>query len=568
MRVSLVWGSQVLQKIAQQVRIAENKIVMAEKIAALKNVYNNVPWPQAAIDEAWRTLMLSQHHDCWIVPYNGKPGDTWADKVNTWTATTNRIADSIIFNSYDTSNASNNNSNKTINVYNTTGSKRNEWVRIALPPQNVKDMAIMDGSNKEVPSQVATSGGEIYFKATVPGMGYNRYTLVGKKQRTPVKGATTAILANGDVTIETDVYHIVIDKLKGGTIKSLVVKTMNKKEFVDANNDRRFNELSGFFYNDGGFHSTIENPVSINIMEKGPAIVKVEIKGMLRSNPFTQILTLKQGEKRIECRLKIDWKNNIGIGDDYKQHGGLDAKDYKKPFYNDSMKLLALFPVALPAQKIFKDAPFDVAESKLDNTFFSTWDSIKNNIMVSWVDVYDPAGNCGLALFTDHTTTYTHGENFPLGLNIQYSGAGLWGRNHTITGPTEIDYAFVPHAGKWDKAHIPDEIVNWNEPLVPSFTPAKQVGKSLIDVTGTGLQVTTLLMDGKDLLVRLFNAEGNGISKKITVGGKADTAELIELNGAFKEKLKLEMKSAGSEISVALPRFGLRTLRLKNFTAY
>ena len=68
MLVSLVWGSQVMQKIAQQVRISENKIVMAEKIAALGKVYGNAPWPQQAIDEAWRTLMLSQHHDCWIVP--------------------------------------------------------------------------------------------------------------------------------------------------------------------------------------------------------------------------------------------------------------------------------------------------------------------------------------------------------------------------------------------------------------------------------------------------------------------------------------------------------------------
>jgi hypothetical protein len=41
-------------------------------------------------------LLLSQHHDCWIVPYNGKPGNTWADKVVKWTGATNRIADSVV----------------------------------------------------------------------------------------------------------------------------------------------------------------------------------------------------------------------------------------------------------------------------------------------------------------------------------------------------------------------------------------------------------------------------------------------------------------------------------------
>lgn len=45
------------------------------------------------MNEAWRTLLLSEHHDCWIVPYNNlnKYG-TWADNVNLWTASSIRIA--------------------------------------------------------------------------------------------------------------------------------------------------------------------------------------------------------------------------------------------------------------------------------------------------------------------------------------------------------------------------------------------------------------------------------------------------------------------------------------------
>ncbi len=57
-------------------------------------------------------------------------------------------------------------------------------------------------------------------------------------------------------------------------------------------------------------------------------------------------------------------------------------------------------------------------------------------------------GEYGLALFSDHTTSYTHGENFPLGLTIQYSGNGIFYRNYTIDGPTEINYALLPHKGK------------------------------------------------------------------------------------------------------------------------
>ena len=73
----LVWGAQVLQNIAREVRQSENLIVMAEKMAALDYLYNKGTWPCEDFAEAWRTLMLAQHHDCWIVPYNGKPGDTF-----------------------------------------------------------------------------------------------------------------------------------------------------------------------------------------------------------------------------------------------------------------------------------------------------------------------------------------------------------------------------------------------------------------------------------------------------------------------------------------------------------
>ena len=92
----LMWGSQVLQRIAQQVRTAENNLVMAEKLSVMARVENDYRYREADMDEAWRTLMLAQHHDSWIVPYNGlhKQG-TWADAIRRWTGSTNTITDKI-----------------------------------------------------------------------------------------------------------------------------------------------------------------------------------------------------------------------------------------------------------------------------------------------------------------------------------------------------------------------------------------------------------------------------------------------------------------------------------------
>lgn len=568
MQVSLVWGSQILQKIAQQVRVSENKIVMAEKMAALNKIYNNVPWPQAAIDEAWRGLMLAQHHDCWIVPYNGKPGHTWADKVVAWTDTTNRISDRIVT-AVGSDVNSNKNEDQYIRVYNTTGNVKKELVTLLLPGKtDPQTISIVDAKNREVPVQLsATDPNVVYFKSDVPAMGFTQYKLI-KKKYSQTQGAKAIVAPSGDVVLETDQYKLVLNKAKGGSIKSLIVKTLGNKEFVDAGSERSFNELRGNFFDNGGFHSTAENPVTISIIENGPLVITAQIKGELLSNPFTQTITLKQGDRKIECALKIGWKTNIGIGSDYKQHEKIDPKDYQKPFYDDSQKLLALFPVQFQSEKIYKDAPFDVTESKLENTFFSRWDSIKHNLMVSWVDLYDTKNNVGLALLSDQTTTYAHGEDFPLGLNIQYSGAGLWGRNHTITGPTKMRYALVPHAGKWDETGISGEALNWNEPAIPILTgAAKDSQKSLIESSTTAYQYPSTSLEGKDLLIRIFNAEGDAQPQTIALNGKASSAALVELNGTIKEKLSVRDHSGKTVLTVSMPRFGIRTIRVKDFIA-
>ena len=563
-QVSLVWGSQVLQKIAQQVRVSENNIVMAEKIAALNKVYRDIPWPQKSFDEAWRTLMLAQHHDCWIVPYNGKPSHTWADRVVDWTATTNHVSEMIITDAFGGDKAAAN--NRTVKIYNTTGSPRTETVALPLPASRMaKPLSVVDEKGQEVPTQIV--GSTLYIKATVPALSFSRYTLA-EKTSSPEKGALATVAPAGDVVLESDLYKVVIDKANGGTIKSLIAKSLGNKEMVDTKNERHFNELRGNFYDDGGFHSTTDQPVTVTVVEKGPLVVGVEIRGKLLENPYVQTITLKQGDAKIDFSLHVDWQKNIGIGNNYKQKGGLEAKDYTKPFYDDSQKLLAMFPLNFSRQQVYKDAPFDVTESKLDDTFFSRWDSIKNSLMIHWVDVYDADAKLGLALLTDQTTTYVHGKDFPLALNVQYSGAGLWGRNHTITGPTTLRYALLPHEGRWDAGHVSGEAQHWNEPLLAALTTAESTPKkSLVDASGTGFQVTTMLVDGDDLLVRLFNADGNGKTQKLTLGGRVDAASLVELNGEVKDSLTMQQDKGSTEINIAMPRFGIRTVRLKNFRA-
>ncbi|WPU96383.1 glycoside hydrolase family 38 C-terminal domain-containing protein [Mucilaginibacter sabulilitoris] len=564
MLVNLVWGSQVTQRIAQRVRATENKIIQSEKLASMAKVYAGSTYPQADFDAAWRTLLLSQHHDCWIVPYNGKPGNTWADKVNNWTTFTDNKSDSII---RAAGTLLSKNDEDYITVYNTTGINRTEVVYTNLPSKfSTKNIGVFDSDGRPVASQLTaahdSTPAKIAFKAVAPSMGYAFYQL--KEANKPgISGAHVKLLANGNYQLDTDLYSIIIDPAHGGIIKSIIARKLGDKEFVDKNNARSFNELRGNFYNDGGFKSTKDNSAKVDIVENGPISVKVAIRGTINGTNCTQFITLSQGEPRIDIHLNINWKENVGIGE------GTKPDTYKwelpaKPFYDDRNKLLTMFPLNLKHQKVYKNAPFDVTESKLDNTFYTRWDSIKNNVIHTWVDVTGDNEKYGMALLTDHTTSYAHGKDFPLALNIQYSGMGLWGKNYTIQGPTEIHYALIPHSGKWDKAGIWADATKWNEPLIVSQGHPSVKSNSLISINDPDIEVTSVQFDQNDMLIRLFNA---GVTREITtvLNFNADTAELVELEGRVKQVLQIDKQNNGmNALKFSIPRFGIRTIRLIN----
>jgi alpha-mannosidase len=261
--------------------------------------------------------------------------------------------------------------------------------------------------------------------------------------------------------------------------------------------------------------------------------------------------------------LRIDWSGNPGIGQ-YDQSKNFKAENPKKAFYNDAYKLLTLFPVNLASPKIVKDAPFDVTESKLDNTFFNRWDSIKNNVILHWVDLEDKNGDYGMALLTDHTTSYAFGNDHPLGLTIQYSGKGLWGRDYKITGPTTLRYALIPHAGKWDKAGISNLSNQWNEPLtaVVSSENAGQRSRSWLTMP-EGWELSTLQKDGEDILLRILNGAGTEGKAQIMIDGTIKQATLVELNGEVIRNAPVTQRDGKTLIELSLPRFGIRTLRMK-----
>lgn len=564
LHVNLMWGSQVLQRIAQEVRTSENKIIMAEKIAAMASIDNKYLPAQEKTDDAWRTLMLAQHHDSWIVPYNrlNKEG-TWADQITRWTNNTNEIAGHIIkeaVRTYSSGIASNTDDKGYIRVYNTLGVKRTEVVKLGLPvSQTGCEISVRNSKKAPIPFCSEQIGDSVFlsFQAEVPPFGYATFSLSEEKQLEG-KYIPVSFNDNGECTIENENYKIILDPSKGGIIKSLIAKRQGNKEYVDKASQFCLGELRGYFYEEEKFHSTVDSPAKITVVENNHLVTKVKVEGEIASHPFTQIITLTTGQRPINFDLTVDWKENVGIGE-YRQ--GKNWRDNRRAYTNDRFKLNVMFPVDLSAAGIYKNAPFDVCESKLANTFFGTWDSIKHNVILHWVDLVQKDGKSGFALLADHTTSYAYGEDLPLSLTAQYSGIGLWGPDYKITRPLKMKYAVVPHIGKWDQAALSTESSKWNEPLLTSFhREISWVDKSFLDIDQSGYEVTAFKAEDKEhVLVRFFNAEGDESVRSISFGFPVTSVEEVDLNG---NTIKEMLVDKGC-ISLTMPRFGIKTLLLQ-----
>lgn len=606
-RVVLAWGEKDLHRLSREVRSAENKLLVAEKIATLSNVFHGMQFPAELLQKAWDNMLMSQHHDSWLV-VRGRGRRNWAWRVGSWTWETENICDNIIMDYSEpfTVGASDSKDRplgaQWARVFNTMGTSRFDIVELPVSTDpDTQSVRVIDGQEKEVLSQIvplrsyqadkSLNAATILFQAQTPAMGYSTYRLepvyksrsavqADPKQLRPESGMFGAVYKlaspfrddgahattepNGLIAIETDLYRIKLDPARGGAMTSLFSKEMNK-EFCDPASERLFNEYRGYFIMEEQWVSSTEKSAQVEIIENGPIRVRVAISGELLGRPFSTTMTVVQGQRRIDFLVSFDFGKETWIGDPFRSPGGHEGTQ-RRSHHNDAYKLQAVFPVSLRNQILFKNSAYDVCRSENEDTFYTRWDSIKHNIIVNWVDVTDDCEQQGLALLSDHTGSYTHGKDFPLSLVLAWGWVGAYYGDCPLSGKHEAAYAVIPHGGNWEQAKLSQETGHWNEPLLAQIMKGKPKAgnetQSLITVSGDGIETPTMMVKGKDLLIRFFNSSDSESSPTVSLVIKPVRVELVELDGRTIRKLPIKRTAEGRyAVQLTMPRFGIRTLR-------
>ncbi|GMK45390.1 alpha-mannosidase [Paenibacillus glycanilyticus] len=587
-RCTLPWGEGTLQRMSREVRAAEQAVVSAEKLASLSSVTGNFAYPKEKLREAWDQLLLSQHHDAWICATTRTGREKWAWQAGTQSWLAEEIAGDIRFRAMSgmVQEPQDEIEPQTygVRVFNTSGIARKELTEIEVPGAGgTAWIRVLDVGGRVVPSQLVPTrvsqedgsvfAGKLLFEAETPAMGYRDYRLEYVKRedaeaagKQPEDNAASVQIHGDYAILTTDLYRIGIDAKRGGVITELY-DLMNNRPLIAPGNP--FNELTGYLMEEARWASSMESPVALKVVENGPLRVTVEMNGQFADTGFVMTLSAAKGWRRIDFHARFLYERDTWIGDPWEMAPENRSTERRKSHHNTRYKLQARFPAAFGEGKLYKNSAFDVTESRHSDTRYERWDEIKHNIILNWVDIYDEQSNRGLAIFSDHTTDYSHGGHDPLALTLGWGAeGGFWWGKRPLRDAQEMRYAILPHEDRWDRAGIAQESERWTQPLQPMlirWSNRTPKSLSLLQVSVPSIEIISFQRDGEDLLVRLYNSGTEDSAFSFVVKAESSGISAVELDGKHKERLQhSRLPNGGSEVGMTLPRHGLATLRISD----
>ncbi|MGI8913782.1 MAG: hypothetical protein ACR2JY_08360 [Chloroflexota bacterium] len=591
-RCTLPWGERTLQRLARQVRAAESRVLVAEKMATLSSVWLRLPVPHDELQGAWDQLLMAQHHDAWICATQRRDRENWAWQVSAETWGVEETCREIIAEACEALATPPASVEKpatafqNVCVFNTLAAAREDLAAIDLATeQGTGGILVRTAAGESVVAQVVAgrryaqdqslNGATVLFRAATPALGFTVYEVAAVPEA-PSSTAGWSVTAehqdDGTVVLASDLYRLVLDPARGGVVTSLLVRAL-ERDFCAGSGKYLFNEFTGYFITEGAWHSSTQAAAQITILEPGPVRAAVAVDGTVGPVPFHAVLCLVQGQARIDCTVRFTFSDETWIGDPWDIAPQDRRRSSRRSHHDDRWKLHVVFPTSLRQQVLDKGAAYDVCRSKQQDTFFQRWDEIKHNIILNWVDVLDEEAGCGLALLSDHTTSYLHGANYPLGLVLGWGWeGGFWWGKCPLQGTQQVNYALVPHAGTWEAAGIPAEYARWSEPLLTQLgmgNAAGEIGgRSFLQLDQDSVEVPALYVQGEDVFLRLHNAATADTACTVTLRLAPAHVDLVTLDGRLIGPFDITRLGDGCcTVDVSLPRFGLLTLRLRGLPA-
>jgi alpha-mannosidase len=494
----------------------ENEILAddAEKASVAAAWMGGQPYPQQRLNDAWTLVLAGQFHDTAAGTASPRAYEfVWNDDV----IAMNQFADVLTSATEAVSSAlDTQTSGIPVVVYNSLNIPREDVVEaeVHFPNGTPKVVTVVDPSGKEVPAQI--ENGKVLFVAGTPSVGYAVYQI-----RAAATAEPSTTLKVTQSSLENARYRVALNA--NGDVSSIFDKSLNK-ELLSApvrlaiSNDapKQWPAWNmDFDQEQAAPRDYVSGPVSVRIVENGPARVAIEVSRETEGSKFVQTVRLSAGDagNRVEFNDVVDWRTSSG-------------------------NLKAVFP--LSATNPMATYNWEVGTVQRPTAFDRQFEVGSHY----WIDLTDKSGAYGTTILTDvkngsdkrddNTIRVTlvrtpgkplpgPGGNFPNQLNQD------WGRH-------EILYGLAGHTGDWRQDQDDWQGYRLSTPLV-AFTTARHAGAlgrsfSLVSVDNAHIRILALKKSelSDEVIVRMVELAGSAEpGVKIKFAGPIVSAH--EVNG-------------------------------------
>lgn len=486
-------------------RQAENRLLAAEKYAAMAEVMAGQPYPADELTQAWKNVLFNQFHDILAGTSLEAAYDdaqvSYGEAISIAGRALNYAVQSLSWRIGIGPEAQ----MRPVVVFNP-----HAWPITANVEVEIRDgrpQRLVDEQGVELPLQPVQSHASarrcqrLAFTAALPAFGYRTYRLYGLEGTYELAAPVAAV----DGVIENQALRLEIDPATGA-----IARLYDKRHNVDVfagpaalpvviadDSDTWSHDVFRFDQVVGAFA-----PVGIRLMEHGPVRSTLRVESVYGDSRLFQDFTLVQGLERVDVAVRVDWR--------------------------EQFKLLKLrFPVRLQNSQATYEIPFGHIVRPADGA---------EEPGQNWIDLSGLAEGgapYGVSLINDAKYSYDIHDNV-LGLTVLRSP--IYAHHVPLVPDPERDYAFidqgvqtfryqiVPHGGDWRDGDVVRQGLALNQPplvLIESYHPAGDLPQvySFLQVDAETVAVTAVKRAeaGEALIVRGYETAGKAVTATFTL---------------------------------------------------
>ncbi|MCB9125177.1 MAG: alpha-mannosidase [Caldilineaceae bacterium] len=487
-------------------RQAENRLLVAERLAVLAQQWAATPYPHHRLDELWHTLCFNQFHDT----LGGSSIKAAEDDAIAALAGVESAAAALIDDAgrQIAARIDTRGDGGVVVLFNPHGHDADSYVEYEpwtdWEPWDEGGWGLLDEAGAPVAWQLIEShqaltpekGGihRLLCRVRVPALGYRtlRYARHAPQPALPESGARATA-----ATLENDLIAAHFDPATGNLISCIDKKTgveytgaggWNVGQVLEDTSDTWSHGVQRFEHVIGAFGNA-----RITVGDRGPLQASLLIERSYGANHWQQEVILRRGERALTIRNWLLWQ--------------------------EAWRMVKLaFDVDTPAPQATHDIPFGWIVRPCDGSEFPTH---------MWMDVSGPdadGAQLGAALLNDgkygcdvtgSTMRLTILRCVPYAYHKPPHTFGLRRRYDWVDqGAQEFTVVVCPHGGDWRDAGVVEQARLLNQPLV-AITHHAHAGdrprqESLASLDAADIELTALKRadDGHGVIVRVADMHG------------------------------------------------------------